>query len=411
MAMGRQGKLAPFMVLVALVGVRCVIYYEATVVGPKDSSEVDGVAAVYEKQEEPIVGKCSDYALTVAKLTVSLNSCPVFIAPNATGSGELPWVVGIVYGGVHYWRHLIWKPELISPANGMVDWARFAFSANTMASMVNQALASSFAEFASKNSAAPQARKVPALRYDTLAQAFVWAVPSNWLTKGPANPELRPAEARITINWSLQSRLDGWRSQIIGGSIYALSRHDQTRFVWEWEGADMQESSETLTFTQPPVAAVYLSDLKDLILTSRSMPIESGQGEVQGQAIILRVTPVLSTLGEVRSTMYYQPAAMRPLELTTDEPLLTVHLNWWWEARDGVVYPVILARGARASALLEFTRVAPIAPARTTEEPVPLWLAVLGTIIVAVVFAVLGLVLMVIKIIHDDCVSPYTSAV
>lgn len=357
------------------------IYYNASLTGPPPYGPTgggrDGIVANYDvTRSSPILAKPSDFYGSIVRLTLNLNSAPIFVCPIIPEELQTPpfnkdltpWVIGIVYQGVYYKQSLIWQTELPSPTDPNANvWYYFAWSLMTFVAMVNAAMKAAFDAFALANPATPQAAAgPPTLRFNPSNQLLQWVVPAAWTTSPTATPTLGAGDARVGINWALEAVFDGWRRFLVGESAYSFDVDDQSNYIWEVLGADPSSpAGGPYTFSQSFECITLISNLRKIVVTSSSIPMvqesitgpQTNPSEDSTRAIVTDFVPVVSLSGDVRGVVYYQPRAQyRLFDLISDAPFNRMQLSFWWESTDGVLYPITLARGAIAEVKLGFFR-------------------------------------------------------
>ena len=346
------------------------IYFNATVAGPSAVGDVDGNTAIYDvTRAAPIISRPSDYYVSVVRLSLNLNSCPIFICPIATPPSTTPWVVGISYGGNYYEQALIWQTELYAPVNPLVDWTYFCFNIQVFASMVNVAMAAAFAAFSAANPGAPQAavgKPAPYVVYNPATQLFSWVWDSSWATAAPATGTLAPGEARVGLNNALLAVFDGFRVLLVGSP----QPNNDANYVWETLpatslGGGLYSTSQSFN------CITLLSTLRRIVVTTASIPIvpenvpasapngaaDYNSGAVAYRPVLADFVPQIALSGDVRSTVYYTPRGQyRLVNMQSDSPLNRIQLSFWWVSTDGILYPIVLARNAIAEVKLGFFR-------------------------------------------------------
>jgi len=347
------------------------VYFNAIVSGPSSVGPIDGVIANYDvTRAAPIISRPSDYYVSVIRLSLNLNSSPVFICPIKTAPNTTPWTIGISYGGNYYQQDLIWQTELYAPPNGIVDWTYFCFNIQVFASMVNVAVAQAFAAFSAANPAAPQVvggKQAPYIVYNAATQLFSWVWDASWATAPPAVGTLTAGQARVGINTALQSVLDAFRVVLVSDPA---NPDNNVNYVWETLPATALAGG-LYTISQAYVAVTLLSTLRRIVVTTASIPIvpegvpasgPSGSADYASGAnatrpVLADFVPQISLSGDVRAMVYYNPLAQyRLVNMQSDTPLNRIQLSFWWVATDGTLYPIILSRNAIAEVKLGFFR-------------------------------------------------------
>ena len=353
------------------------LYYNAQVSGPDPNSSVDSVVAVYDvTRDRPILSRPSDWYVSVVRLTVNLNSAPIFvcpIVPNQPNPNLTPWVVGISYGGNWYPQNLLWQTSLYAPPLGAnpIDYTYMCFNIDTFVSMVNVAIAAAYAVFQAANPLAAQAvaNQAPFIIYDDNSQLFSWVWHQSWATTPPATEPLGVGQARVGLNYSLLAQFDGFRNLLV-----SLPNGEGAHYVWENTGDNaytLNGYTNTFFSQQSYNCAVLLSNLRRIIVTSSSLPIvpenvatNTSTGGTANSSGVSATSPILADFvpqfalsGDIRSTVYYVPRAQyRLVNMQSDTPLNRIQLSFSWQSTDGTIYPIQLARNAIAEAKLGFFR-------------------------------------------------------
>lgn len=354
------------------------VYFNATLLGPSSDGPVDGVAAIYDvTRTQPIISRPSDYYASIVRLTIPLNSMPIFVCPiDGPMDGinvNTPWFVGITFGGTYYTeQRVLWQTELYAAANPFVDWFYFCFSYGTFVSMINVAIAAAYAQFQADNPGAPQAiaNQAPFLIYDPKTQLMSWVWHDSWATLPPAVEPLVAGQARVTLNNSLLAVFDGFRTLLRAGK--GLAPNDQAHYVWEDTGDNaytLNGFANTSFTEQGFIAITLLANLRRLIVTTSSLPIvpeavpasvpsggtSSSANSASTLPILTDFVPQLESSADVRSLVFYVPTAQyRLANLISDTPLYRVQLSFFWQAADGRLVPIIIARNQQVDVKLGF---------------------------------------------------------
>lgn len=353
------------------------VYFNITIRGPLATDQTyDSFPAVFDTtRSQPILAKPSDYFMSIVRLTMPLNSMPIFICPIASGDTTTPWVVGIWYNGTYYKQALLWQTELFAPvSNYPPNWTNFAFSFYTFVSMINVAMATAYAAFSAANPALPQAvaNQAPFVVFDPVAELFSWVWHKSWATSPPAVDGIGP---RVGTNYSLTAVFDGFRKLQLKGSATHTDPDDNAEYVWEILGNNVYTQvniatgnpyTDTCYTTQDSRSDNLLSNLRRLVVTSSSMPIinEATPITTGGQTvsnnsstmpIVTDFVPQIDFTSDLRGNVYYQPLAQyRLTNLISDIPLYRIQLSFFWEDNEGNLYPILISRNQQVEAKIGF---------------------------------------------------------
>jgi hypothetical protein len=347
--------------------------------GPPANGAIDGIGANFDvTRTQPILAKPSEYYASIVRMTLPLNSMPIFICPIADPLlNTTPWVVGISYNGNYYPQPLVWQTALYTAPllNPFGDWTYWCYSYDTFVSMVNVAIAAAYAAFRAANPAAPQAvaNQAPFLIYDAPTQLFSWVWHNSWATAPPATFPYPAGTAKVFLNYTLLSVFDGFRILLVGGRTDVPINNDQADYVFEELGDNgfvgVPALANTSVTQQSFVCVDLLATIRRVVVTTSSLPIVSeavpGSSPIAGLIsganvastlpILTDFVPQIDLSNDVRSIVYYVPTAQyRLTNLISDLPLYRVQLSFWWQATDGTLSPIVLSRNQQASAKLAF---------------------------------------------------------
>lgn len=352
------------------------VYVNAILSGPIATGTVDGIPAVYDvTRTQPIISKPSDYYASIVRMTIPLNSMPIFICPIATQPNTTPWVVGISFNGNYYKQTIQWQTELYTtPQTGPfgLDWYHYCFSYGTLVSMINVAIAGAYAAFRAANPAAPQAiaNQAPFVIYNPVTQLFSWVWHNSWATTPPAVNPPAAGVARVGINFSLLSVFDGFRTLLVNGSTG--DPDNQANYVFENTGDNaytLNGLANTSFTSQTFQCTNLLANIRRIVVTTASLPIVAevvpasspgggvltSAGSAATLPILTDFVPQLDSSADVRAIVYYQPQAQyRLTNLISDLPLSRVQLSFFWQTTDGTLVPIIIARNQQVSVKLAF---------------------------------------------------------
>jgi hypothetical protein len=349
------------------------VYFNAILNGPSATSPTDGIAAIFDvTRTQPIISKPSDYYVSIIRMTLPLNSMPIFICPITIQPNTTPWVVGIDYNGVYYSQIVMWQTELYTTpqSNLFADWYHFCFSYGTFVSMINVAMAAAYAAFRAANPLAPQAvpNQAPFLIYNSTTELFSWVWHQSWASLPPAVYPPAAGVARVGLNYPLLAVFDGFRTLLVNGS--SPDPEDEANYVFEDTGDNIYAALPNTKFTVQGFDAIsLLANLRRIVVTTSSLPIVSesvpGNNSTAGLdsqsntastlPILTDFVPQLDFSNDVRSIVYYTPTAQyRLTNMVSDLPLSRVQLSFWWQATDGTLVPIIIARNQQVGVKLAF---------------------------------------------------------
>lgn len=357
------------------------VYFNAILQGPPDvTGPNDGVLGIYDvTRTQPIIEKPSDYFASIVRMSIPLNSMPVFICPTEGPRDGVnlntPWHVGISFNnaGVMFYfdQTVLWQPEFFAPpTSNPVDWFYFAFSYGTFVSMINVAISAAYAAFQATFPAAPQAvaNQAPFIIYDSNTQLFSWVWHTSWATLPPATGALAAGQARVGLNFPLLAVFDGFRTLLVNN--FATGGNHEADYVWENTGDNaytLNGFANSFFTRQGFIAVSLLSNLRRLLVTTSSLPIVSeaapstpttnspNSNTSATLPILTDFVPFLESSADVRGVVFYQPEAQyRLTNMISDIPLYRVQLAFYWQTNDGTLYPLIISRNQQINVKLGF---------------------------------------------------------
>jgi hypothetical protein len=356
------------------------IYYNALCLGPSQTDPVvDGTRAVYDvTRARPVLDRPSDWYMSITRLTVNMNSAPVFICPIVPSQPNpllTPWVVGIAHNGDWFPQNLLWQPELYIPSAsdlGLIGYY-WCYNLESLVSMINVAIAAAYAAFRTAYPLALQAaaNQTPFVIYNPITHLFSWVWHPSWATVAPAVEPLTGTQARVGINFSFLSVFDGFRNLLV-----SEPNGEGSHYIFENTGDNLYTLEPTLAAgtrytSQSYDASVLLSNVRKIVVTSNSIPVvpenvpatnpaggESvNSGATATMPIVADFVPQYDSTSDIRTTVYYIPSAQyRLVNLQSDTPLNRIQLSFYWQTTDGTLYPILLARNAMVECKIAFLR-------------------------------------------------------
>jgi len=233
-------------------------------------------------------------------------------------------------------------------------------------------MAGAYAAFRAANPAAPQAiaNQTPFLIFNPATELMSWVWHNSWATAPPATEPLGAGQARVTINLPLLAVFDGFRTLLRGSS--GLAPNDDAHYVWENTGDNaytLNGFALTSATQQGFRAITLLANVRQLVVTTSALPIvpeaipanvvgggsSSFANSASSLPIITDFVPQLESSADVRGIVYYQPLAQyRLANMLSDTPLYRVQLSFLWQATDGRLVPIIIARNQQVNVKLGF---------------------------------------------------------
>ncbi len=333
-------------------------------------------------KDQIIVQNASDYYLSVIRMTIPLNLCPIAImqvVPNQISIGLndpnlTPYIIGISYLGVTYSVNLLYvSNQLGYPAPTQNQTLQvitpyyYVFSYTQIVDMINVGLNSAYVN--SGLAALLVGYIAPHFILDPVTNLLSLIVPQHF-TDIVAPLAVKPI---IFMNNALETYLDNFNLQFIGYNI-PTGREVDFKLVRSNENQYYPAGVTVPASTVPPVVPAnslyykfvqdypciqYWATLRRIVLTS-SMPVNkeylpaainqnnyvnvNTAGVNVSYPILTDIIPNISTdLGVAREIIYYQPQGQyRLVDLMSTGSIQNINIKILFEDTNGNFYPLLI---------------------------------------------------------------------
>ena len=320
------------------------VYFDATVVNRTD----EAMEAMYATtRNTPIVEKCSDYYLAVARFNIPNDSIPLFTFFDNT------YEVTMTNGGVSSSRFVSYVPYSSLPGE------RGVYTVQHFLDMVNATIALCCADVGIVD--------VPLVfcNYDTQIQAIRFSDNANWRSVLPAVPVWQ-----LSMNWRLYFYFQGIsvldRGVFVGKAFDVIVKDNGNGNVKEYpvgSGTTVYEMGQ-----ECPLLSNYIS-INSIIVGTTTVPINAeqisfapqrqpfGLGDNTTFNIITDFTPgEAATFSENFTPYVYNPAFYRLVDLLSNEGLKKFDFQLYYSDIYQKVTPLVLLPGQRASVKFIFVK-------------------------------------------------------
>lgn len=297
----------------------------------------------------PILGKSSDYYLSVIKFDIPLNTLPLYIMPIVPPFPNItPFVIGITdtstntnYSGTV--TYISEDQSVPIPIQNLptqiVTPYYFCFSYETLIEIVNDALDAAFVLSGLPGDA-------PYFEYDGRTGLISITVGAEFLPGG---------NGEIYMNSYLREYLGAFKATFLG-----FSQPDDRDFVLNFDKTNVP-FTPPVTFYQEYSTVATWPGVRKILITSNSIPVvseytPSTNGDVSSTfRIITDFTPAIELPGQQRSIAYFTPNGQyRLVDLISNIQLNTIDLKILWEDTQNNIFPLTLAQGQQANIKLGF---------------------------------------------------------
>lgn len=348
------------------------IYYNVTI--QASSSTQQPVQAYFrETNLSPILDKCENYYMAVARFSCSTSSIPILMPTtvlNQSNVNLLTYTFSIGYNGViSAAQNVIYTPtnlNAITPAAPTVnqDFSSsyyFIYNISAFLSMCNTAIATAFASITTPLNSLP-----PYFQYDPSTELISLVAQQSFYDQNTATG---PAKA-IYLYSNLDSNIVTGRGLpyiLNTSSVDQLFQYTIYNSYNNWYNpSDVASSSpgKYLIMTNEFSLNDLYTPLQSIVLVSGSIPtrdeniqpptpfggvaINVGTGALSSTKILTDFEPDLTNIMQSRNVVQYGVTGtgnMRWIKLESSGPLNTIDISWFWCDAYGNLRPLLLYTG------------------------------------------------------------------
>ncbi len=312
------------------------------------------ILAIYDiTKDTPVLDNPGDYYLSVIRFDMPLSLVPLLICkviPNQANPNLCQMSIGIRSGGVNYPINLIYTPNnvLLPPVQDdlrqVITPYYYIYSYENLLRMFNVALATSWVN--SGLAAANPALLAPYVYLDD-STGLISLVVSSVFT-ALVNPPvifMNQSSANYLAAFEVKSygynQTDGFDYQfILNGGL--IPKQDT---VYVIGGVTYYRYSQDFPALQ------NWAILRKILIASNGLPtkneyIPAGSNNDSNNAsmpIISDFTPIINTIGDNNSVVYYVPTSQWKLvDMTPGGPLQRVDIQIYWEDANNNLYPLYI---------------------------------------------------------------------
>lgn len=322
----------------------------------------------------PIIEKCNDYYCSVTRFDIPLDEVPLYIVPvvpNQPNPNKTIYIIGVIYGGVHYPINVEYIPDNIYPAPAqnksiqVITSYYYCFSFQTLLECINASLLNVLTT-SGYLATLPVGTKSPFFWYNSATNLFMLTVPQQMSTD----------PIQIFVNEPLQNLFSSFH--FIDRSPTEISTDSNQYGADYYLILDGTNLNQYITFTgvvgtyiqyaQEYVTSIQWVSLRKILVTSNTIPIskevvpvinaDGSQSDITSSIpIITDFLPQIEIAPDTRSIAYYMPRAQyRLIDLNGTTALNRIDLKVFWEDRLGNIYPLLISCAQQGSLKLAFLK-------------------------------------------------------
>lgn len=345
------------------------VYLNLTINNPIENDTIypqNKVAIYDETLSQAVLTNSSNYYASIIRFSLPIDSVPLFVMPINSSLGQTnPNLTNLLIGidtGVFpafipHDQFIIYKPanNLNPPVlmastqfsfTQITDQYYFCYSIQLFVNMINTALALSFVAAGS-----PGGGVSPYYVFDSKTQLMSIIVTAAFLGSG----------AHIYMNAALKVYLDSFTFNTINNiNTGAL------RFVHDFTALPYGGTSP-YQFLEEYVSMDLWLDARKIIVTTNSIPIvlESSptytpssfnpNGLAAYSPIISDYILSFNNIADISSVITYVPSAQyRLTDLSSNQEINRIQLQFWWLSESGIQYPIYITPGQAITLKLYF---------------------------------------------------------
>lgn len=346
------------------------VYLNITIPNPIDNSNPypqNKVAIYDETLSQAVLTNSSNYYASIIRFSLPIDSVPLFVMPINSSPGQTnPNLTNLMIGidtGVSpafipHDKYIIYKPANDLPApvlsggatqfsfSQTTDQYYFCYSIQLFINMINTALAAAFVAAGS-----PGGGLSPYYIFDSKTQLISVIVTAAFLG----------SKAKIYMNAALKVYLDSFTFTTVNNI-----NTGSYRFVHDFTALPFGGTSP-YQFVEEYVSLDLWLDARKIIVTTNSIPIvlESSptytpssfnpNGLAAYSPIISDYILSFNNIADVSSVITYVPSAQyRLTDLSSNQEINRIQLQFWWLSESGIQYPIYITPGQAITLKLYF---------------------------------------------------------
>ncbi len=359
------------------------VYYNVSI---RNTGQTESVASYSETLTMPLIDKCSDYFMAVARFNIPTNNIPLMIFPVQpypnTDPNKSIYSVTLSYNGVDSQAWLIWTPERVSTTalakrSTLTDVAPhqepteyyYMFSYQHFLDILNKALSDALAGL----TGAPAGAVAPFVTYNPSTHLMTVTCQSNFYDCNTANP------IKLFFNSELHTLLDNMQF-LDYGLNNALGKDHQ--LVVQNCGNNVVGAPTAVyaplvnipdayyQMTQEYPNLVDFNSFSGIVIKTGNIPVRTESvplpqkfgstfnaynGIAHYEPIVTDFDATTDLGFENMSAITYVPLGeYRMVDLMSDQELKSLSFSIYWKDQYGNLYPLLVARNSVISMKILF---------------------------------------------------------
>lgn len=331
------------------------IYYNVII----NSEDNRGLASFEENRTEPILNNCEDYYMIIYRFYCPMSRIPILIADimeNQPDPNKMIYSVGIEYNGnynqtfVTYVPSYKYLPVPLGPSfnpGGKQAKSNYYFITTIQAllDMINTTLQTAFSSIPT-----PPGSTAPFIYYDNSTNFFNLVADSSYYADTLANP------ISIYMNMDLYPLFDSLPADLlsetaINGKNFRIRVLFNGNNYFSPGGIAPSATTTLWRITQDYNSLSNWNSLLNIVFLSNTIPVRSEQipafkrdGESTARNILTDFQPIFDKNGIDRDAgQYFANGIYRLVDLVSTDPLRKFDLSVFWQDKNQILYPLIIA--------------------------------------------------------------------
>jgi hypothetical protein len=319
------------------------IYYNINIRKGPENKGKSFRAEFDENRVEAVLNKPSDYVLAVVRFSIPSQNIPIFIWK------ENEFKVTISYQNFDFTTTLQWIPN--SPGGTYDYFGPSIWNYQDFIDSINAGLLASFNNFVAGTPAfAHKPTTAPYMIYTAESELCSLIAEEKYDVSGTyADPVYIYFNSTLTTYFPALQNFENETDPI---KTYYLKVKDNFNNVSVVGGITYYEVKEEYT-------TLFLwNDMQKILLETDSIPVNNellGSQTNKTRKIITDFEP-LSNINDRSQIQYFPQGPLRFYDLISDYPLKRINLRFYWETKDGRIFPIYLNDYDNCSVKIYFKR-------------------------------------------------------
>lgn len=347
-------------------------YFNVVINGPKYEDDVSFTNANFSvTRNQSIIDNPKEYYLSISRMTIPLNLCPLFIIPilpNQPNPNLTPFKIGITFNGVLYQRDVQWiSQDFLSqpPVQNQIKMIKtpyyYCFDWDHLCFVISKTMNLVFNDFKAANPTSPQAiaNIAPKIIFDETSYYFKFIFHESWIS----NEFVKPFSAGV-IKFGGNLNFVNF---ITGFYYYQYEDNNSagdSLFMWRDIGNNVYNSTDNTLFqSQNLITLSLINNIRRILVLSPSLPVSpeflpsntlTGLDSAQGSLPVVADFIIQNENSNgSRGIAYVTPFFYRYIDLQSTYPLYNFDCQVYFEDTSNDLFPLELSAGQQMS--LKFT--------------------------------------------------------